>query len=482
MEAARERLSSVINDLNNEKEDPKKKLKKIGAVNADTFAVNGKHGPNYSMIYDRNTKTIHLEIQKDPDKVLESMIEGWTATGDKFIQKVLKETTEDNKTIVHWTIVDQNKGTSLSLLLWMKVERNVNGEIRIAVESTDEEDLDTACLPVPKPTTAKAFRLLLNGGSITLKPLSLGRPSFTVTAQADLREEEQFDDVDVSPGRGTVLGTDLIKTVKAGFKREILGNVVGQFYKRFEKEAAIDERRKKDLIENIDNATALTEAERKLIAGSMNLVEEVSSKAKRIAGTANESVEKFMYHSEEGGAALAMTVAKVDLSAVSLFAQLWLLDTYAEKFTLKDRAIMETWNDLDGTRGLQYTTAFGLPGGFQDRLFETWEVTTDREGWSTFIIAWVPLETYEGTNHEVAGAENMVKATTIGVFIIKLTEKSCEWTRAQQADLKFSSSMPVSALNFFDNSLEIDAGRRAEIVKKIKREEEAGGGGSFSAV
>ncbi|GMH71348.1 hypothetical protein TrLO_g3864 [Triparma laevis f. longispina] len=353
------------------------------------------------MIYDRNTKTIHLEIQKDPDKVLESMIEGWTATGDKFIQKVLKETTEDNKTIVHWTIVDQNKGTSLSLLLWMKVERNVNGEIRIAVESTDEEDLDTACLP---------------------------------------------------------------------------------FYKRFEKEAAIDERRKKDLIENIDNATALTEAERKLIAGSMNLVEEVSSKAKRIAGTANESVEKFMYHSEEGGAALAMTVAKVDLSAVSLFAQLWLLDTYAEKFTLKDRAIMETWNDLDGTRGLQYTTAFGLPGGFQDRLFETWEVTTDREGWSTFIIAWVPLETYEGTNHEVAGAENMVKATTIGVFIIKLTEKSCEWTRAQQADLKFSSSMPVSALNFFDNSLEIDAGRRAEIVKKIKREEEAGGGGSFSAV
>ena len=65
-----------------------------------------------------------------------------------------------------------------------------------------------------------------------------------------------------------------------------------------------------------------------------------------------------------------MTVTKVDLSAESLFAELWLLDTYARKAESKDIKIRQVWNNLDGTRGLQFTTSVGLPGGFQDRLFE----------------------------------------------------------------------------------------------------------------
>lgn len=36
--AAREKFTSVINDLNNEKEELQKKLKKSGATNADNFA------------------------------------------------------------------------------------------------------------------------------------------------------------------------------------------------------------------------------------------------------------------------------------------------------------------------------------------------------------------------------------------------------------------------------------------------------------
>ncbi|GMH65896.1 hypothetical protein TrLO_g8811 [Triparma laevis f. longispina] len=469
--AAREKFTSVINDLNNEKEDLQKKLKKPGAANADNFAdssmaVNGKHGPHHSMIYYRTTKTIYLEIHEDPGKFLESLTEGWTASGDKFIQMVLKEITDDNETIVHWTLEDQNKNSSINLLLRLKVERDANGEIRIAVESIEEKDLDTTCLQVPEPATAKASRLLLSGGSITLKPLLLGRTSFTITAQADLRSKEQFNAVDNAPSRGA----GLIDNLKTGFgnksassrvsagsgtaKRgdsiktgELLSNVVGQFYKRFEKEAVIDERRKKDFIDNIPNAPPLTQGEQNLIAESMKVVEEVSSKAKRVAGTASESVEKYIYHSEEGGAGVAMTVAKVDLSAVSLFAELWLLDTYALKAEKKSSKIREIWNNLNGMRGLQFTVSVALPGGFQDRLFEswmTWETMIDREGRRTFIIAFAPLKTYAGTHHEVAGAENMVEGTSKGVFIIKeLTENTCEWTRAQQANLKFSSSMPA---------------------------------------
>ncbi|GMI15877.1 hypothetical protein TrLO_g12096 [Triparma laevis f. longispina] len=130
--------------------------------------------------------------------------------------------------------------------------------------------------------------------------------------------------------------------------------------------------------------------------------------ALRVGGTANESVEKYLYKPEGGGAAVGMTVAKMDVSAVSLFADLWLLDTYTKKAEFKDMKIREVWKNLDGTRGLQYTTSVGLPGGFQDRLFELWimwEELLDKEGRRTFIIAFAPLETYKGTHHEVAGAE-----------------------------------------------------------------------------
>ncbi|GMH69493.1 hypothetical protein TL16_g05171 [Triparma laevis f. inornata] len=63
-------------------------------------------------------------------------------------------------------------------------------------------------------------------------------------------------------------------------------------------------------------------------------------------------------------------VDKMDLSAVSLFADLWLLDTYTDKAEHKDTKIHEVLNNLDGTRGLQYNRSVALPGGFSDRLFK----------------------------------------------------------------------------------------------------------------
>ncbi|GMH49060.1 hypothetical protein TrLO_g9936 [Triparma laevis f. longispina] len=98
------------------------------------------------------------------------------------------------------------------------------------------------------------------------------------------------------------------------------------FYERFKKEKIVDVRRKEGFAQNIDSAPALTRAEQDLISSSMKLAEEVSAKAKRVAGTASESVEKYLHKPEGGGAAVAMSVAKMDVSAVSLFAELWLLD------------------------------------------------------------------------------------------------------------------------------------------------------------
>lgn len=65
----------------------------------------------------------------------------------------------------------------------------------------------------------------------------------------------------------------------------------------------------------------MTDAERAQIANALGTVGELS-KAKRVAGTINESVEKF-YHRDgaRGGAGWGMTVAKMDVSAKSFFTE-----------------------------------------------------------------------------------------------------------------------------------------------------------------
>ena len=51
------------------------------------------------------------------------------------------------------------------------------------------------------------------------------------------------------------------------------------------------------------------------------MVKDISLKAKRLAGSVNDSVEKFIYRDGEAGAAWGISVAKVDVSADDLFAE-----------------------------------------------------------------------------------------------------------------------------------------------------------------
>ncbi|GMH84047.1 hypothetical protein TL16_g09797 [Triparma laevis f. inornata] len=183
----------------------------------------------------------------------------------------------------------------------------------------------------------------------------------------------------------------------------------------------------------------------------MKEVVEISSKAKRVVGTVNDSMEKYLYRDEAGGAAAwGMTIVKMDVPVETLFTYIWLLDTYAKKVENEGSEILEVWKNLDGTRSLQYDISIGLPGGFQDRLFKiwtTWEKRVDEDGRRTFIIAFAPMEDYKGTSHKVAGSGKMVEATSKGVQIIKeLNNNTCEWTMTQQADLKIG--LPANRLDF----------------------------------
>jgi len=375
-----------------------------------------------------------VDIHEEPQAFLKALLgDHPKVVAKRLFQKVLEEG------VLYWSFMAGNN-KSCDLLLRLCVERQDEEEIFIRVTAVEEEELYSS-LPNAHSTAAKNLRLLLKEGTIVLQPLPFGQTSFTFMAQVDVGD---LSSVSVSSAASKDPAVKKIgaRGGDAAKGHELFYKLATMFYDRFKKEDVIDEKRKADFVKNkILNAPPLTVGEQKLIKDSVNLVEELASRAKRIAGTVNDSVEKFLHHAEGGGGAVGMTVAKIDVAAVYLFTELWLIDTYARKAEAKNR-IRRVWNDLDGTRGLQHTNSVSLPGGFQDRLFEswlTWERRVEADGHQTFVIGWCPLEKYRGTHHRVDGAEKMHKATTRGVYIIKeVTENTCEWTKVLQADLKIS--------------------------------------------
>ena len=177
----------------------------------------------------------------------------------------------------------------------------------------------------------------------------------------------------------------------------------------------------------------------------------MDSKMKRIHGTVKEPVEKFVAWNEKEETGWGKTKARVDLAAIALFTELWVLTTYKKKRLYEKqqgnfpRAV---WENLDGSRSLQYTVCVRFPAGFDDRCFDswiTWDVRAHGDGRKEYIIVLVPIDEYKGrTRHKLKGTEKMKAAWTRGVFIVReLTENTCEWTRVQQVNLKVSLPKPV---------------------------------------
>ncbi|GMH94195.1 hypothetical protein TL16_g12834 [Triparma laevis f. inornata] len=277
----------------------------------------------------------------------------------------------------------------------------------------------------------------------------------------------------------------------SGMADVMFKKLVALFYERFQQEEVIDTRMKEKFItEGIPNAPPLIDAERNLIANSMNQLEKMSAKTRRIAGTANDTVEKYFYRDGEGGGSMwAMSVATIDVSAKKMFTELWPLDTYAKKSSNRDTKARYLWENLDGTRSLQHVKSVALPG-FSDRLFDTWMTWEERaepDGRLSYVIAFAPIQKYGGTRNLVSISAKMIQATTVGVYVIReCAENICEWTRAQHVDLKipampkkmtmFLSRQQLGVANevqefFRRNGKEVDRERgRAigEIMKKRK--------------
>ena len=178
----------------------------------------------------------------------------------------------------------------------------INAVSVINDEVVDEDSISTK----PQSPTAAARNVLLHleDGTITLRPLTLGRTRFTFMALLTPTSVDgrQISEIKLSTSE---YSSSLIRGKRSGFKisrllsegtkdAKLFRYIATLFYEHFKQEDVIDERRKVDFIENkIPNAPPLTEGEQEMIEESMKFVEDVTSRAKRVAGTVNESVEKF---------------------------------------------------------------------------------------------------------------------------------------------------------------------------------------------
>ncbi|GMH61177.1 hypothetical protein TL16_g03202 [Triparma laevis f. inornata] len=430
-----------------------------------------------------NNCSFSAKIHEELDVLLDALLGNQTSTTKNGLyQEIISESNDNDAVVTYWGfMLDQL--TACGMILRLEKQNgcnnnnnnNKNNEVWIEVSSVDDSELEKTTLPSPYPAATKSFQLLLKNGMIILQPLPLGQTSLTFTAQASLgkidekvvpqmsrsatfssvRKSRRSND-SFSIGRKSSRGAKsfIFSATGLGFSsgpnlaeigygvikaEEIFSKLAGFFFDRFKKEAVIDARMKEDFMSSILKAPPTTPAEQVLIKTSMDLVDDLKKNTKR-----------FFYNSGEG-AGWTTSFTRIDMNAQAFFTELWLLDTYEKKARLKDVSIFDVRKNIDGTRAMQYSRSINLPGGFQDRFFQawiTWDIISDGSGRRTFVIAFAPLKEYEGTQYDVPGAENMMQATSRGVYVVReLTENTCEWTRAQQVDLNIVA-LPAYMLDF----------------------------------
>ena len=203
-----------------------------------------------------------------------------------------------------------------------------------------------------------------------------------------------------SSGKNTTMMSEKLakKAKKSNFRSglsdagDAFGLLCAALYNLFKQEDEIDRRILKDFLDNMETAPPLSDGERALLKSLTTLSRKVDEKGKRLPGTVKDPVEKFLFWPKGSNIAIGKSVAKIDVSAKELFAYLWVQNTHKQKrehFQANDDLPRAVWENLDGTRSLQFTVTKLFPKGLMNRYFEswsTWEARTLKDGRKEFII------------------------------------------------------------------------------------------------
>ena len=366
---------------------------------------------------------------------------------------------------MHWKLQYDTK-TSFEMLLSLDVRRGAAREgHRIALESVKASSVAAPVKSLPD-VTSRTESVELRRCTLVLTPAPHGQTRMTAAAEVSVRAKSfegahrssmwnrrgsaaitRAGSSGVSPSdafgrqpRQTHRSSSMWKrTGNAAVPRagssgvspsdafSLLGKLL---YCRFEKEEEMDRRRLKHFQDNIDNAPPLTLVESAIVKTMLQTRKEVDLNAKRMAGSINDSVEKFLWWRDGEHSGWGKSKCRIDTSAEELFTNLWVLPTYKNENDHRDHngnLPRVVWENVDGNRSLQHSVVIKFPTGLKNRCFETtitWEARKLDNGLKEYIIALIPTESYAAmgggpTLHHLSGTENFVMGQSRGVFTIQ---------------------------------------------------------------
>ena len=323
-------------------------------------------------------------------------------------QHIVEREAEDGSSIVYWKFQKDKK--NFDVLVQLRVLSEQEEEIRhqahsfkgtaiLEMNSVDESDLTADLdLILEQANSNRAFttRLVLDVGLISIRPLSFGQSLLAMSANV------YFEGSSAAHAPGPVFD-----------------NISKYIAERFSDEIGVDEKKRQDFLANkVPSAPALTRSEKDLIDSSL-LYEAELAHAPRVAGSVADNVEKFLFWDNKSGSYWGKTVAKVDCNYMQLFVRLWVVNTHERvKEFKRDNGNLPRYafENIDGTRSLQYATSVKFPGTFQNRLFDSWITWDLREvdGRRQALIAMAPMSEYGGTRKRIPDSEKLIEATSNG--------------------------------------------------------------------
>ncbi|GMI47646.1 hypothetical protein TrCOL_g5426 [Triparma columacea] len=222
--------------------------------------------------------------------------------------------------------------------------------------------------------------------------------------------------------------------------------------------------------------------EETMLDGVRELENELYEKGKRVKGTLQEGVDKYLWR--DGDNVWGAFGVTADKSAEGMLAELSLSETY----TYARRHLEDNGNlprvlrqNVDGTRSLHQHQGVHLPNPAKDRLFESWfswkEVKLEN-GRTSYMLAFVPLTEYPERGFKDLSKEGFVLAETTGVYFFnEIAPNVCRMTRIQTVDLKFTGLLQKAvmdkAIDFLAKSQLVEANMLQEKFRRNGKEVDA---------
>jgi hypothetical protein len=439
--------------------------------------------------WDTKRTNIGIVIHDDEQLVLHFILTD--ASTGVFRRATIHEGEEGGR-IVFWQHYLRGGMKVVEYLLEISVSRESSGS-KITLKSLEEKDVPLSAqmklnmIVSPKNAQRAKIEGVLRVNTFELQQSTL---TFVGTFEAENQGGDRIDNerskrkktnIEVNSHKRAASSTLLaladnsdINTIFVSIK-----DIFDIVEKHFHKPEVIDERRKREFVENyILKAPILTKDEVRMLESLDTLPKTLAEKGKRVRSQSLKSgIDKFQW--KEGKNHWGAFRVTVDKSAEDVLAEQFLLESLirsemqAKKGGHLPRAIK---TNVDGSRSMHYHIGFKIPT-ITNRIFENWFVWKkihSSNGRAAYMLGFVPVTEYQGGGGFAhLSKEGYKLAETTGIYYIsEIAPNVSQVLRIQTVDFH-SDNLPDFVINLLARSQLVKAERLQEHFRRNGKEVDA---------